>query len=537
MANAHLPTRRPGIWVANGTPTDAAHMLSWQPGALTSFYDYLGPNRVVRYKRDHPDVPIIIRFQHPQNWELDKNTSARHLADLIVSKWPVLKEMDPYVYFANEINLHYENGDENPANQRHYETRDFYATYADWVRLTTDRIQDQVPEMRLVCPPFAFGHHEDGAPDDNGEPKDGWAGYDYLADTIRECFDNIITFHAYWGDASGYIRARLYDPEISTWYAFRWRRLLNLFAKRYSIDARVIIDEAGNMDAGHPSFTDQAIYYAQHCLADSRVIALTYFLWEDPTYHPGNVINSWVQCRPNLSEHTRRLATMPHATLPAPSQCPGKLPTPSQCPGKLPDPDGDPTIRVLMPNDTVTELPLEEYLRGVVPAEMPALWPMQALKAQAIAARTYATYAIAHPHYDNVDDPARGADICTTTHTQTYNPAKIHPNTDRAIRQTAGMLILYDSEVPCDVQRGEPIQAFYSANCGGLTKDNATVWGGEPRPYLIPVDCPNFGQKNGHGVGLCQWGARDMAIEGDTYVQILHHYYSKVTLSPPPEGN
>jgi len=186
-----------------------------------------------------------------------------------------------------------------------------------------------------------------------------------------------------------------------------------------------------------------------------------------------------------------------------------------------------------MPDDTVTELHMETYLRGVVPAEMPALWPMEALKAQAIAARTYATYAIAHPHYDNVEDPARGADICTTTKTHVYNPTKIHFRTDAAITATANVLIRYDGAV---------VQAFYSANCGGYTKNNEQVWGSPPRPYLVPTPCINAGQKNGHGVGMCQWGARDTAIEGDTYVQILQHYYSGVTLSsripgivPPPE--
>ena len=310
------PARRPGIWVANGTPTDAAKMLSWAPGSLTSFYDYLGPNQVVAYKRDHPDIPVIIRFQQPHDWEHATFTSARNLANLVVSKWPVLQEIAPYVYFANEVNLHYENGDDNPANQIHYETPEFYSSYADWVRMTADHIKDQVPEMRLVCPPFAFGHHEDGAPDDDGNPKDGWAGYDYLADTIQQYFDNILTFHGYWGNAAGCVPAQLHHLEISTWYAFRWRRLLKLFETRYGINARVIIDEAGNMDASHPDFTNQAIYYARQCLADDRVIALTYFLWEDPTHHAGNVINSWVQRIPDLDSHTRRLAAMPDVALP-----------------------------------------------------------------------------------------------------------------------------------------------------------------------------------------------------------------------------
>ena len=99
----------------------------------------------------------------------------------------------------------------------------------------------------------------------------------------------------------------------------------------------------------------------------------------------------------------------------------------------------------------------------------------------------------------------------------------IHPDTDRAIRETAGMLILY---------HGQPIQAFYSANCGGATLSNQAVWGGSRRPYLLPTTCDNPGPKNGHGVGMCQNGARAMAEEGDTYEHILHHYYTRVTIAP-----
>ncbi len=144
---------------------------------------------------------------------------------------------------------------------------------------------------------------------------------------------------------------------------------------------------------------------------------------------------------------------------------------------------------------------------------------MEALKAQAIAARTYATYALNRRGH-------RTADIGATTATQVYNPDMIHPNSDQAVADTAGMLILHE---------GEPIQAFYSANCGGHTISNDAVWGGEPRPYLTPTQCENHGPRNGHAVGMCQWGAHDMAAAGDTYDNILHHYYSHVTISPPPQ--
>jgi len=193
-------------------------------------------------------------------------------------------------------------------------------------------------------------------------------------------------------------------------------------------------------------------------------------------------------------------------------------------PPVVPVPPIEPSIRVLMESGVVVTMPVKEYLRGVVPAEMPALWPMEAVKAQAIAARTYAMHAIQNPAHDN-------ADICTTTHCQVYNPDKIHPQSDVAIEETAGVVILYEGEI---------IQAFYCANCGGLTRSNREVWGGDHLPYLEPVECVNPGPKNGHSVGMCQWGAHDMAELGADYPTILKYYYSCVTLSnegedPPPE--
>ena len=490
--------RRPGLWVANGNPTDPVKMLSWRPGALTSFFDYLRGNRAWSYKAQNPSVPVIVRFQHPYQWQQDPAGWAHSLGDMVASKWPDVRDLDPYVYFANEMNLHYENGDNDPGNQSKYETREFYQRYADWVRQTADRIKQRVPEMKLVCPPFAFGHHEDGAPDDSGNPTEGWAGYDYLADTIHTYFGDIITFHAYWGHSGGSVHDWLYAPSLSSWYAFRWRRVLKLFERRYGIQARVIIDEAGNFGASDPDFTDQIIYHARECLADERVIAVTYFLWEDPTSSPGNVPNSWVQRCLNLNDHVARLAAMPDVEIkPA-----------------------EPTIRLLLADGTVQVMPVEEYLRAVVPAEVYASWPLEALKAQAVASRSYGMYAIQHPRHPN-------ADVCTATHCQVYIPARIHSNTDQAIRLTKGEVIEYQSDVA---------DAIYCANCGGQTVANEVGFATSsstpsPVPYLRSVSCINAGPKQGHGVGMCQWGVHDMAQRGDDYVTILKHYYTDVNLS------
>lgn len=192
--------------------------------------------------------------------------------------------------------------------------------------------------------------------------------------------------------------------------------------------------------------------------------------------------------------------------------------------GIEPAPITDP-IRVLFPDGSVRVLALEEYLRGVVPAEVPALWPVEAVKAQAVAARSYARAAMLAPRHRD-----HNADICTTQHCQVYNPDLIHAASDAAIKATAGETLLYN---------GRQIAAFFSANCGGRTQSNEAVWGGEPLPYCAPVECINSGPKNGHGVGMCQWGAHDMAANGANYVTILKHYYTGVSLSsetePDPE--
>lgn len=493
--------RRPGLWVANGHPGDTSKMLQWRPGAVTCFYDYLGFNGIYPYKAANPDSAVIVRFQHPFNWHQDPNYFARRLGEMVASKWNDLKPLDPYVYFANELNLHYENGDPNAANQARYITPEFYQKYAAWVRLTAEVIKNMAPEMKLVTPPFAFGHHEDGAPDDDGLPKESWAGYDYLYETVSDYFDNILTFHAYWGNARGSVKEWLYDPELSSWYAFRWRRLLKLFEARYNIKAKVIIDEAGNFGAADPDFTDQIIYHAEQCLSDARVLAVTYFLWMDPTRNPGNLSNAWAQQVLNLSDHLNRLRTMPDVPL-------------TRGVDKTED-----TIRVLLSDKSVREMPLEEYLRGVVPAEMPALWPAEALKAQAVASRSYARYAIENPRH------APLADICIRPgHCQNYDPGKIHPQSDAAIEATKGTVARYN---------GETINSFFSANCGGHTRNNEDVFGGTAVPYVRGVPCPNQGEKRGHGVGLCQYGARTFADQGRSYDQIIKYYYTGVTLGQP----
>ncbi len=121
----------------------------------------------------------------------------------------------------------------------------------------------------------------------------------------------------------------------------------------------------------------------------------------------------------------------------------------------------------------VNAIALEDYLRGVVPAEVPSGFAPEALKAQAIAARTYALASLGK-------HKAAGFDLCDTTHCQAYlGVGEEDPRVDAAIRDTVGLTVTYE---------GKPINAVYHDTCGGCTAGNDEVWpGGTPLPYLRPV--------------------------------------------------
>ncbi len=124
----------------------------------------------------------------------------------------------------------------------------------------------------------------------------------------------------------------------------------------------------------------------------------------------------------------------------------------------------------------IDELNLESYLRGVVPAEMgPLAFPqLEALKAQAVAARTY---AVAH----RGDHEDLGYDLCATPACQVYRGVDVeHRLTDRAVEETAGIIATFD---------GEPIDAMYTSTCGGHTEDASVLFSGRAQPYLKGVAC------------------------------------------------
>ncbi|RME50397.1 MAG: SpoIID/LytB domain-containing protein, partial [Caldilineae bacterium] len=160
----------------------------------------------------------------------------------------------------------------------------------------------------------------------------------------------------------------------------------------------------------------------------------------------------------------------------------------------------------------VDVIPFEEYVARSVPAEVPASWPLEALAAQAVAARTYAWYQIlqGRPDYD-VTDWANFQMMCDDR----------YPSTDQAAAMTAGQYLSYKGD-----PQHRPIIAMYSAMNSHPTLDHPT------EPYLRAVpDYTGLGEARwGHGYGLSQWGAARRAAQGQTYGQILGHYYTDVHL-------
>lgn len=157
---------------------------------------------------------------------------------------------------------------------------------------------------------------------------------------------------------------------------------------------------------------------------------------------------------------------------------------------------------------------MEDYLKGVVPSEMPSGWELEALKAQAIAARSYA--------FANLGKRGSlGYDLKDTPEDQAYGGASAETaKTNNAVDETSGLVLTYNYKV---------ISAFYSASAGGQTVSNGQAWGGNDLPYIRSVKSFDDNvKKNGHGIGMSQHGANNLAKKGYNAYQILQYFYKNV---------
>ena len=136
----------------------------------------------------------------------------------------------------------------------------------------------------------------------------------------------------------------------------------------------------------------------------------------------------------------------------------------------------------------IEEIPIDEYLYGVVSAEMPANYDIEALKSQAVAARTYTIYQISnnngkHGEADICDDSTCcQAWISKEERMQRWSEEEKENNWEKivsAVNSTAGQIITYNNKA---------INAFFHSNSGGITETVANVWNGSDLPYLKSVE-------------------------------------------------
>jgi SpoIID/LytB domain protein len=133
----------------------------------------------------------------------------------------------------------------------------------------------------------------------------------------------------------------------------------------------------------------------------------------------------------------------------------------------------------------VNELPLEEYLYGVVPREMPAHWPIEALKAQAVAARSYAYYMLKY-------GSGQFYDVLSTQASQVYGGLDAEsPRTTAAVDETRGLVL---------TEGGRVIPAYFHSSDGGWVENSEDVWReyvgvsrGKPDPYDRHPENPHYG--------------------------------------------
>lgn len=152
-----------------------------------------------------------------------------------------------------------------------------------------------------------------------------------------------------------------------------------------------------------------------------------------------------------------------------------------------------PRVKVyIKETQTVKNMPLEYYVAGVTGAEMPASFPLEALKAQAVAARTYAVSRMARRKAGKYDDAHSEADVCTDfSHCQAWASKQelsekwglmyslwYWRKIIRSVYETRGEIITY---------KGDVINPVFHANSGGRTENPEEVWQGGSVPYLKSV--------------------------------------------------
>jgi hypothetical protein len=172
---------------------------------------------------------------------------------------------------------------------------------------------------------------------------------------------------------------------------------------------------------------------------------------------------------------------------------------------------------------TINELPLESYMRGI--AEISDNEELEKIKAIMVAARSYAYY------YMTVDEKFPGMPYHLDDNPDNsqkylgYGFEKRAPNVIAAIIDTAGEIVSYKNKVVKT--------PYFNQSDGSSTKSAEEVWGWTNTPYLLSVDDSYCGENQffGHGVGLSGCGAKEMAVQGFSYQEILNYYYTNIDIT------
>ena len=165
----------------------------------------------------------------------------------------------------------------------------------------------------------------------------------------------------------------------------------------------------------------------------------------------------------------------------------------------------------------IEELGLDQYLYGVVSSEMPASFEEEALKAQAVVARTYTIYKITsgskHENADICDDSkCCQAWISKEARFEKWNEGERENNWSKivsAVDNTKGKIITYE---------GKPINAFFHSNSGGKTEIASSVWGGKDEPYLQAVE--TSGESN-----YTQYSS-ELTISKEEFIEKIKQYHN-----------
>ena len=169
--------------------------------------------------------------------------------------------------------------------------------------------------------------------------------------------------------------------------------------------------------------------------------------------------------------------------------------------------------------DDVVEVNFEEYVAAVVASEI-GNSNLEACKAQAIAARTYAV----HAGVLNGKIISDSSSVAQAYRAQRYD-MKVYPNCIKATFDTEGQILTY---------KNKPANTVYSSCNGGQTVSCEEKWGSMV-PYLIaqrdPWDALTGMKKNGHGVGMSQVGAIFAGQKNISYIDILDFYYPNTHLA------